>query len=71
MYLLDTDHITLIARGGDDGRRISERLSLLTPERAAVSIISYEEQMRGWLAEISAARALNKQEGLYERLERM
>ncbi len=71
MYLLDTDHISLIARGGAEGQRILHRLSILPPTEVAVSIISYEEQMRGWLAEIAAARALDRQEAKYHELGRM
>jgi tRNA(fMet)-specific endonuclease VapC len=55
MYLLDTDHISLIARAGPEGSRIFARLGAAKPEPVAVSIISYEEQMRGWLAETSSA----------------
>ncbi len=71
MSLLDTDHISLIARGGAEGRRILMRLSLLSPEEIAVSVISYEEQMRGWLAEIAATRPINRQELKYVELTRM
>jgi tRNA(fMet)-specific endonuclease VapC len=71
MYLLDTDHISLIARGGAEGQRILRRLSVLPPNEVAVSIVSYEEQMRGWLAEIAAARTLDRQETKYHELGRM
>jgi tRNA(fMet)-specific endonuclease VapC len=71
MYLLDTDHISLIARGGEEGRRIVKRLAVLPSTEVAVSIISYEEQMRGWLAEIAAARTLDRQEAKYHELSRM
>lgn len=71
VYLLDTDHISLIARGGEEGRRIYQRLSSLAPDEISVSIVSYEEQMRGWLAEIAAARAVDRQKKKYGELERM
>jgi tRNA(fMet)-specific endonuclease VapC len=71
MYLLDTDHISLIARGGEEGRRIVKRLVVLPSTEVAVSIISYEEQMRGWLAEIAAARTPDRQEAKYRELGRM
>jgi tRNA(fMet)-specific endonuclease VapC len=71
MYLLDTDHISLIARGGAEGQRLLQRLSVLPPTEVAVSIISYEEQMRGWLAEIAAARTADRQEPKYHELARM
>ncbi len=71
IYLLDTDHISLIARKNAEGQRIYARLSALDPGDIAVSIISYEEQMRGWLAEIASARTADKQKLKYAELARM
>ncbi len=50
MYLLDTDHISLIDRGGPEGEHIRAHLTAVPEGEVAASIISYEEQMRGWLA---------------------
>jgi tRNA(fMet)-specific endonuclease VapC len=71
MNLFDTDHISLIARGGAEGQRIVQRVSALAPGEIAVTIISYEEQMRGWLAEIAAARTPERQKSKYHELGRM
>lgn len=71
IHLLDTDHIPLVARGGAEGQQILRRLSTLDPGDIAVSIVSYEEQMRGWLAEIAAARSLDTQKRKYSELARM
>lgn len=71
MYLLNTDHITLLDRGGAEGQRIRGRLSQVPPEEVAASIVSYEEQMRGWLAYIASLRAVDRQVAGYRRLERM
>ncbi len=71
MYLLDTDHVSLIARGGAEGRRILERLTGTEQHLIAVSIISYEEQVRGWLSEISSARTVDRQKSKYNELTRM
>jgi tRNA(fMet)-specific endonuclease VapC len=71
MHLLDTDHISLIARGSTEGQNVLRRLAKLAPGETVVSIVSYEEQMRGWLAEIAAERLPEKQKGKYIRLERM
>ena len=49
MYLFDTDHITALDRGGEEGERLRTRLAHVPPEEAAVSVVSYEEQMRGWV----------------------
>jgi len=71
VYLLDTDHISLIARGGAEGSRIVARLASVPPSEVGVSIASYEEQMRGWLAEIAATRSVARQETKYAELSRM
>ena len=71
MYLFDTDHITALDRGGEEGERLRTRLAHVPPEEAAVSVVSYEEQMRGWLAYIAQMRAVDRQVAGYHRLERM
>jgi len=71
MYLFDTDHITALDRGGEEGERLRTRLAHIPPEEAAVSVVSYEEQMRGWLAYIAQLRAVDRQVAGYHRLERM
>ncbi len=69
MYLLDTDHISLIDRS--DGHNIRVRLAAVSPDEVFASIISYEEQMRGWLAHINSLRRMDQQLDGYRRLERM
>jgi tRNA(fMet)-specific endonuclease VapC len=71
MNLVDTDHITLLDRGGDEGQKIRARLSQVRPEDVAASVVSYEEQMRGWLAYIAKLRAVDRQVEGYRRPERM
>jgi tRNA(fMet)-specific endonuclease VapC len=71
MYLLDTDHISLIARGGAECQHILAHLSTVGSQDVAVSIVSYEEQMRGWLAEIAATRSVDRQKSKYHELSRM
>jgi tRNA(fMet)-specific endonuclease VapC len=68
MYLLDTDHISLIQRGGEAAIRIGNRLAALPEGEACVSVVSYEEQVRGWTAEIARTRAIAGQEAAYDRL---
>jgi tRNA(fMet)-specific endonuclease VapC len=70
MFLLDTDHITLMDRGGQEGQNILARLAALSADQVTASIISYEEQMRGWLAAINSMRAVDRQIEGYQRLER-
>jgi tRNA(fMet)-specific endonuclease VapC len=71
MYLLDTDHITLLDRGGTAGERLRIRLAVLPPAEVVTSVISYEEQMRGWLAYIAQLREVERQAIGYQRLTQM
>lgn len=36
MYLFDTDHITALDRGGEEGERLRARLAHVPPEEVAV-----------------------------------
>ncbi len=47
MRLLDSDHMSLLERGGPEGVNIRARLRALPPDEVGTTIISYEEQMRG------------------------
>jgi tRNA(fMet)-specific endonuclease VapC len=69
MYLLDTDHLSIIERGGEISQRIISRLSILSPEDINVTVVTYEEQTRGWLGYIAKARNLQEQIIAYRKLE--
>jgi tRNA(fMet)-specific endonuclease VapC len=71
MLLLDTDHISLIDRGSTEGQRILQRLSGVPENQVLVSIVSYEEQTRGLLAQLVRIRAADQQIAWYARLERL
>lgn len=49
---------------------MSAKLSEFPPEEIAVSIITFEEQMRGWMAFIAKANSIEKQISAYEKLGR-
>lgn len=69
MYILDTDHMSLVQmRSGADAERLRFRLSGV---QRLTTIITYEEQMRGWLAWIAQARSLKQQIERYAMLKRM
>jgi len=68
MVILDSDHMSLLQRGGAEGRRIMGRLSELRPNEIATTIVNYEEQMRGWLARLSKATTLERQVSDYREL---
>ena len=70
-YLMDSDHVSLIDRAGPEGARIIARIAALPPDSVAVSLISYEEQMRGWMAEIARTHSVDRQLAAYSRLDQM
>ncbi len=70
-YLMDTDHVSLIDRAGPESARILARIAALPPNSVAVSIISYEEQMRGWMAQIARTPSVDRQLDAYGRLNRL
>jgi tRNA(fMet)-specific endonuclease VapC len=70
MYLLDTDHLSILERGGAVAVKLSMKLAQVSPEKIAVTIITYEEQTRGWLGYISKARTLEEQVIAYSKLEK-
>jgi tRNA(fMet)-specific endonuclease VapC len=56
MYILDTDHLSLIQRGGAAGQRILSRAAGLKKDELFVTVISYEEQVKGWFKVLSGAK---------------
>ena len=77
MNVLDTDILSLLVydegRTADDqsvAKRVSQRLSHVG-EPAAVTIVTIEEQMRGWLSWIKKHRAIDMQVRGYVRLRRV
>jgi tRNA(fMet)-specific endonuclease VapC len=60
MYILDTDHLSVLERGGDAAQNLLQRLATIEQTQVAASIISYEEQMRGWLSLIAKAEKEKK-----------
>jgi tRNA(fMet)-specific endonuclease VapC len=69
MYILDTDHLSLIQRNGQEGKRILAKLA--TVEAVAVTVITYEEQIRGRLNFLSRAKTLDEQVLAYDGLQRL
>ena len=50
MYILDTDHMSILERGGTPALTLTLKMSALPDSDIATTIISYEEQCKGWLA---------------------
>lgn len=55
VYILDTDHLSLLHCGFPG---IRDRLNLMSPDQIAITIITAEEQLRGRLAQISKASSI-------------
>lgn len=69
MYVLDTDHLSLLARASDMAAgRLRLRMAQLQSEERITTIITFEEQMRGWMSHLSRAHSLQEQVGAYKRL---
>jgi len=69
MVVLDTDHLSMLERGDQPGAgALRARLAPLPPAEVVTTIISYEEQMRGWMAYLAQTRAVGYQVEAYRRL---
>jgi len=69
MLVLDTDHLVELDRGSARGAALQQRLEDAGDE-VATTIISAEEQLRGWLAQIHRQRDPDEQIATYQRLQR-
>ncbi len=68
MIVLDTDVLSIVQRAdGPAYDRLAQRLDAADDE-VAVSIVSFEEQMRGWLAYVARSKTLNQQIAGYAKL---
>lgn len=69
MILLDTDHMTvLFFRDDTQYESLSERLLTSDDSDIGTTVISLEEQMRGWLSEIARRRRIHDLIPVYEKL---
>ncbi|MBN3927164.1 type II toxin-antitoxin system VapC family toxin [Nostoc sp. NMS4] len=71
MYILDTDHLSFIQRNGQEGKRILTRLAAIEEGEIAVSVITYEEQVRGRLSVLSKAKTPDEQILAYQGLQQL
>jgi tRNA(fMet)-specific endonuclease VapC len=70
MYILDTDHLSVLDRGGLQAQPLLMRLANINPNQVAVTIISYEEQMRGWLSYVAKSQNVETQVLAYKELKK-
>jgi tRNA(fMet)-specific endonuclease VapC len=69
MVLLDTDHLSVLERGGATALPLQMHLDQIPPDEIATTVITYEEQMRGWLARAAQARTMERMLAAYSRLQ--
>src|SRR5262249_58495078 len=69
MVVLDTDHMSVLERNTQPGSTtLRAHLAHLPPDEVVTTIISYEEQMRGWMAYLAQSRSVAQQVVAYGRL---
>jgi len=68
MLVLDTDHLTALDANAVTGPALQLRLEEASDEVVA-TIISAEEQLRGWLARIHVLRSVHDQLAAYAKLQ--
>jgi len=68
VYILDTNPISIIERRGPSSEKLLARLAGVDASTVYVTVISYEEQIRGWTAAIAATRNTSAQVMQYARL---
>ena len=71
MYIFDTDHLSFIQRNGQEGKQILAKLATIKEPTVAVTIVTYEEQVRGRLNFLSKAKTLNEQIFAYQGLQQL
>lgn len=70
MVLLDTDLLSLLERDSADSLKLQMRLDRVPTDEIATTIVTYEEQMRGWLARAAQANTTERMLVAYARLQR-
>ena len=70
-YILDTDHLSLIQRKGIEGQLILAKISTLDNPEIAVTVITYEEQIRGRLLYLAKAKSIEQQVKAYSGLQQL
>src|SRR5947208_981290 len=69
MILLDTDHLTILSYADSSrGEALSTRLEKSADREIGTTIISVEEQWRGWFAVVARHRDVRRQVKPYQEL---
>lgn len=71
-FVLDTDHMSALEWGSSGvGERLFARLNTLPVGEVATTIVTFEEQTRGWLSVLARSRSLDEQIDAYSRLKQL
>jgi tRNA(fMet)-specific endonuclease VapC len=65
LFLLDTDHLSLYQQGN---ARVLRNVATHINDQLAVSVITVEEQLRGWLTALAKAKDDARREHVYLRM---
>lgn len=68
IYILDTNLLSLLDHDNEASAILQMRLAQVRPSQIVTTIISYEEQMRGWLAFTARAKKPEEQVRAYQAL---
>jgi tRNA(fMet)-specific endonuclease VapC len=68
MVVLDTDHMTFLYRDTMEAFNLERRLASVPNGEVVSTIVTYEEQMRGWLAHVAQSKSIDQEIQAYRRL---
>lgn len=71
MIILDTDILTLAMRSSPSAQTLLTRIHALPLDEVTTTIISFEEQVRGWMSRIARSRSVAEQVEFYQRLHQL
>ena len=70
ILILDTDHLTVIQRQSEPAySNLIRRLEVFPQGDVRTTIVNYEEQLRGWLSLVAAAKNSKQEISAYQRLQ--
>ena len=69
MVILDTDMLSLLEQANSSALALQMRLDQIDDAEIVTSVITYEEQMRGWLAYSAQANTIEKMLIAYEKIQ--
>ena len=70
IWLIDTDHLSLMDRGTSGGLKILSRLRNLSPDDYGISVVTYAEQAKGWLSKVAEANSAEAEVRAFDKLQK-